>query len=64
MKLFNQKCTYASDGSNAGSIKCDGMAPGYPNGGAACLGKQDSNNDLKCIGAWADYYKEVARCAW
>lgn len=62
MTLFNQKCTYADDGNGAGTIKCDGMDS--PND---CLGKQDPNNDLKCvedIGGWADYYKEVARCSW
>jgi len=52
MTLFKHKCTYASDGTNAGTIKCDGMAQGYPSNGPACLAKQDSNNDLKCIGLW------------
>lgn len=59
IKLFNQQCTYANDGTGAGTIKCDGMSAA-----AQCLGKQDPNNDLKCIGLWADYYKEVARCSW
>jgi len=59
MELFKQKCTYASDGNGAGTIKCQGMDKPKD-----CLGKQDPNNDLKCIGGWADHYKEVARCSW
>lgn len=58
MKLFGQQCTYASDGNSAGTIKCDGM-----DAGVECLGKQDPN-DVSCIGLWADYYKQVARCLW
>lgn len=59
MKLFGQQCTYASDGNSAGTIRCDSM-----NGAVDCLGKQDPNNDLRCVGLWGDHYKEVARCMW